>query len=259
MKKLLVCVLIIALSLSLGVAALANPGQNPNFNPGAEIMTVNTSIGPVVVEVTGGGNNLVMEVTWPGDSVTIGRGNGFDVVRAGNGTFVQPVTIAVDGVVYYTIAIRVQGNSLVGVNTAVDGGFDDVFTAFCRYYAYVAIWNTIRNTLCPAATAGGPPCANPSCDVCGFLAGAAGSDHWIALGRPTDPNDRHLHFQLNSTALYNYWADRLEVGLLDFLTPAQLAEIVEVNRSLATWNPATGVFTSNGAMVNQIVIAALTA
>lgn len=88
----------IVLVFALAVPVFANPGQNPNRNPGSPEVTV----GEYTVRVTGGGNNLVIDILRDG-AVVYGR-----VSRAGNGTFSQTFTTTSGNEIF----IQVQGNSL---------------------------------------------------------------------------------------------------------------------------------------------------
>jgi len=92
-KKTLAFLLALAMLFSMTTVAFANPGQNPNQNPGGPRLVIDN----VLVELVGGGNNMRFYV------------DGELQVRAGNGTFIQLVTI--NGIDY---AVQVRGNSLVG-------------------------------------------------------------------------------------------------------------------------------------------------
>jgi len=97
-KRIFSLALVVVFLLSVTLFATANPGQNPNQNPGVAEKTISG----VTVSVTGGGNNLVIlaRCNETGASMII--------PRAGNGTFAQ--TFEAFG---YEVSIRVQGNSLV--------------------------------------------------------------------------------------------------------------------------------------------------
>lgn len=97
MKKIIFIALVITMVFAMAIPAMANPGQNPNKNPGAPEVVE----GGVTISVTGGGNNLVIRATCntTGESVVI--------PRAGNGTFNQ--SFEAFG---YDVNIQVQGNSL---------------------------------------------------------------------------------------------------------------------------------------------------
>lgn len=99
MKKSLSLFLALVMVLALGVTAFANPYVRPNINPGASEVTIDG----VRVNVVGGGANLRFYV-----------GGVEQEDRAGQGTFVHPVTI--NGVAYL---VHVQGNSIVGVTLAI--------------------------------------------------------------------------------------------------------------------------------------------
>lgn len=101
MKKVLAVLLTLVLVLALPAAALANPGQNPNRNPGSPEVTS----GNYTVRVTGGGNNLRIDILRDGVVVYPA------VPRAGNGTFSQTF-VTTSG---HSIFIQVQGNSLRNV------------------------------------------------------------------------------------------------------------------------------------------------
>lgn len=96
MKKFVAVALVLVMTLGLTSLVFANPGQNPNRNPGAPEVQVAT----ITITATGGGNNLVLRAINADGAVQI-------IPRAGNGTFTQ--TFAAFG---YTGTIRVQGNSL---------------------------------------------------------------------------------------------------------------------------------------------------
>ena len=100
MKKLISLAIIVAMLFMLSITALANPGQNPNQNPGSP----QAEAGGVTITVTGGGNNLVIL------AICNDTGNSVIVPRTGNGTFTQ--TFAAHG---YEGIIQVQGNSLRSV------------------------------------------------------------------------------------------------------------------------------------------------
>jgi len=101
-KKFVAICLTLILVLSLPVVALADPGQNPNQNPGAPEMTV----GDYTVRVTGGGSNLRIDILREGEIVYP------SVQRYGQGTFTQSFTTTSGKV----LLIQVQGNSLVNVS-----------------------------------------------------------------------------------------------------------------------------------------------
>ena len=189
MKKFVSMVLVLAMMLAMSVSVMANPGQNPNQNPGGPQMT----IGNVTVTVTGGGNNLVILAT---NNLT---GEALSVPREGNGTFNQNLDVF-----GHTFTIHVQGNSLRRITPSPELGGD--LTAHCRYRAYVKVWNDIW-------LANGGNADNP---VGAILSREGGLAHFNALlaayGATTLPN--YFHFIVGQRALYNYWADRLEVGLL---------------------------------------------
>jgi len=98
MKKLLAILLTLSLTFGMASVVFANPGNNPNQNPGGPQLT--TTCG-VEVNVIGGGNNLRFEVYFNGQRV--------EVTRNGNGTFEQRIDVSED---HYVI-VYVQGNSLV--------------------------------------------------------------------------------------------------------------------------------------------------
>ncbi|MCL2854096.1 MAG: hypothetical protein FWE21_00595 [Defluviitaleaceae bacterium] len=103
MRRFLTLLATVALTFGVATTALANPGQNPNQNPGS----YEKGTGGVTVTVTGGGNNLVIRaICNDSDDYII-------VPRAGNGTFSQ--TFEAFG---HIVTIRVQGNSLVSVELA---------------------------------------------------------------------------------------------------------------------------------------------
>lgn len=106
MKKLFSVVLVLCLMFVLAVPAMANPGQNPNQNPGSP--AINIAQTNLRITVTGGGNNLVIRAI----DLT---GENADVIipRAGNGTFNQAFDVF-----GYTGRIFVQGNSLLRVDIA---------------------------------------------------------------------------------------------------------------------------------------------
>lgn len=100
MKKLIAFVLTLVMVLGVTAVAFANPGQNPNNRPGGAEM----EFGDYTVRVTGGGNNLVIDILRDG-AVVYPR-----VPRAGNGTFSQVFTTTSG----HEIFINVRGNSLIG-------------------------------------------------------------------------------------------------------------------------------------------------
>ena len=184
----------------------ANPGQNPNQNPGGP--EVNTS--GVTITVTGGGNNLTIRAIYDATGEVV------VVPRTGNGTFTQTFEVF-DRV----ITINVQGNSLVGLNVAPTPEFEDAARAFCRYTTYVYVWNRLWTGVCPyhgGAFANAP-----------FLAQQGGTDHYLALlaHHGVDSMPHFFAFNINMTATYDYWADRLEVGLLMVFSADELAGFVE--------------------------------
>lgn len=98
MKKTIITIAALIMVFALAIPVLANPGQNPNRNPGSPEMIS----GSYTVRVTGGGNNLVIDILRDG-VVVYPR-----VPRAGNGTFSQTFTTTSGHVIF----IQVQGNSL---------------------------------------------------------------------------------------------------------------------------------------------------
>jgi len=99
MKKIRFLALTLVAILAMGAVVMANPGQNPNQNPGGPEM----DLGAVTITVTGGGNNLVIRAIHNETGATV------IVPRAGNGTWTQSFTVFT----FYDVTIWVQGNSLV--------------------------------------------------------------------------------------------------------------------------------------------------
>lgn len=102
MKKFLTILLAVAFVFGMAMPAMANPGQNPNQNPGSPELA---SEG-ITITVTGGGNNLVIR------AICNATGAVEIIPRAGNGTFTQ--TFIVFG---YDVTIQVRGNSLVSATS----------------------------------------------------------------------------------------------------------------------------------------------
>lgn len=96
MKKFISLVVAMIMLFALSASVIANPGQNPNQNPGSPTIAA----GKYTISVTGGGNNLRIDVL-------LGKTVVHTPARAGNGTFNQ--TFVYDGWEFF---IQVQGNSL---------------------------------------------------------------------------------------------------------------------------------------------------
>jgi len=116
MKKTLSIILAVAMICSFAIFASANPGQNPNQNPGSPSVTA----GALTITVTGGGNNLVIDATFGGETVR--------VPRLGNGTWTQTSQIVfAKSFTVLSVVINVQGNSLKGFTATVVYACEDVF------------------------------------------------------------------------------------------------------------------------------------
>jgi len=81
---------------------------------------------------------------------------------------------------------------------------EEAVIAYCRYTAYVKLWNDIwLDATTPQA-------------VKNALSAQGGLAHYNALlahfGAASLPN--YYHFDVSMTATYDYWADRLEPGLI---------------------------------------------
>lgn len=102
MKKFVAVFLALVLAFALAGVAFANPGQNPNQRPGG----ATSEAAPFTVVVTGGGNNLRIDIVDAQGNVI------YTPRRAGNGSFGQTIDLGNVGLYGFSIDIRVQGNSL---------------------------------------------------------------------------------------------------------------------------------------------------
>ena len=137
LKRALVFTVVVAVIATIGVAALANPGQNPNMRPyGPEVTN-----GGLTITVTGGGNNLVIRAIYNGVTQ--------DVPRTGQGTWSQVSTITFAQFnTIFTVTINVQGNSLRG------------FTVTDKYVC-VDVW--CQNECADCACGRNYGCGNDTC------------------------------------------------------------------------------------------------
>jgi len=227
-KKFVSAVLVVAMVFAMAVPAFANPGQNPNQNPGGA--SQDHFDGLITVTVTGGGNNLVIR------AINNHTGEVVIVPRAGNGTFSQ--TFIAFGL---EVSIQVRGNSLVGqsVNLPGNPNLPDEIDRFCRYTAMVYIWNNL-------VTEGNTWLQRN---------GGQGYHHWRALlAHFQVPQsalaDRYFAFDLGMQDLFDEWARRLALDLVVALGGADALEarVAEVRIS----NPVVFSF-DNGIRVERNV------
>jgi len=123
MKKFIAFAMVLTMVFALAIPAMANPGQNPNKNPGSPEATV----AGVRVTLTGGGNNMAIL------AICTETGAQENIKRAGNGTFNQ--SFEVFG---YAVAIQVQGNSLRNVTVEpINGDVGGDFICDCDYVGVV--------------------------------------------------------------------------------------------------------------------------